>query len=271
MCIALLTAACGTSQADEPMSSPASRSQAAISWIDDDFSAFDSVGNVSARYQLLRDFALSRGIAVDFALVPFSYPASEWLPERRIATLHQWRDEGFGFLHHPVHWMGWYRYDSSHPHDVGWVRLSIEDCRAAFDLYGLESPPILVWPGNSSEYGDNLPIVKQYYECAITSTYNRVNDYSTCNHYALERLSLECLKTGELTVSQFKQRIKKAVDAGKWIILASHFYSIEIADTVTETGYTTANVFAIVQYAQSLCPLQHTATVWEQNKKLITP
>jgi len=240
----------------------------AISWIDDDFTAFTSNNEVTPKYSMLHDFCVSHGIFVDFALVPFGYPASSWMPMARVATVQAWQAEGFGFLMHPVHELGWYNYDAAHPHDASKVKIAITDCQEAFRLYGLTSHPILVWPGNSYAFADNRAIVEKHYECAIISSYNEVNHKAENDRYTLKRLSFEGLKKGYFTKSQLKKRIKKAVEAGDWIIFASHFYDIEVSDTPDETSYNTANVFEILEYANSLCPIRSTAAVWQERKPM---
>ncbi len=217
---------------------------------------------------MLHDYCVENNIYCDFALVPFSYPASAYEPKARVDTVASWDRQGFGFLCHPVHSYGWYDYDSSHPHDASQIESSIVDCYKAFELYGIEAPRILVWPGNSYTFEDNLPIVKQYYDCAIISSYNKTNHLAENDRYNLSRLSFEGLKKGYFTKSEMKQIIKEAVDNGDWIIFASHFNDITINDEPDETSYSTANVLEILTYANSLCSIRHTADVWNERKAL---
>lgn len=272
LALGVLLMGCHPSTHEEPLSPQhndnavghASMLGPAISWVDDDFMAFNNNGTVTQKYQLLHDYCRSKEIYLDFALVPFNFPATEWLPAKRIETLQQWRDEGFGFLMHPVHEQGgWYN-----PHDITLVEQAIIDCKAAFALYGLDAPPILVWPGNSYQFRDNMELVTRHYECAIASTYNQINHLAQNDRYVLKRLSFESLGNGTLTKAEFKRRIKQAFDAGDWVILGSHFYNIEVNDVPSATGYTTANVFEILDYAHALCPIEPTASVWNKRKLL---
>ena len=98
--------------------------------------------------------------------------------------------------------------------------------------------------------------------------YKGTNHRAENNRYSLRRLSLECLSKGYFNKTEFKQYIKNAVDNGDWIILGSHMASVEVSDVPDETSYNTANVFEIIQYADSLCHIRHTADVWNERKHL---
>ena len=197
----------------------------AISWIDDDFAAFDKQGKLTPVYQKLHDFCIAKGIYGDLALRPFSSPADAWIPTGMVDICKQWQSEGFEFLYHPNHSEGWYDRDAQHPHDASKIEASALDCIKAFKLYGLNAPSILVWPGNSAEFPDNMPIVKKLFECAVAATYNLINHNSDNDRHSLKRLSFESLSRGWLTKTQMKKRIKDAIDNGDWVILGSHFNS----------------------------------------------
>ena len=87
----------------------------AISWIDDDFAAFDKQGKLTPVYQKLHDFCIAKGIYGDLALRPFSSPADAWIPTGMVDICKQWQREGFEFLSHPNHSEGWYDRDAQHP------------------------------------------------------------------------------------------------------------------------------------------------------------
>lgn len=74
----------------------------AISWIDDDFAAFDKQGKLTPVYQKLHDFCIAKGIYGDLALRPFSSPADAWIPTGMVDICKQWQSEGFEFLYHPT-------------------------------------------------------------------------------------------------------------------------------------------------------------------------
>ncbi len=240
----------------------------AISWIDDDFAAFDKSGNLTPVYQKLHKFCIDKGIYGDLALRPFASPSDVWIPAGRVSICQQWQSEGFAFLYHPNHSEGWYDRDAQHPHDASKIEASALDCIKAFKLYALKAPSILVWPGNSAEFPDNYPVVRKLFECAVAATYNLINHNSDNDRHSLKRLSFESLSRGYLTKTQMKKRIKDAVEAGDWVILGSHFNSIIDSDTPDETSYNMANVLEILEYANSLCPIRHTADVWEQRKPM---
>ncbi len=240
----------------------------AISWIDDDFAAFDKNGNLTPVYQKLHKFCTEKGIYGDLALRPFASPSDSWIPAGMVSICRQWQSEGFAFLYHPNHAEGWYDRDAQHPHDASKIEASALDCIKAFKLYGLNAPSILVWPGNSAEFPDNYPVVRKLFDCAVAATYNLINHRSDNDRHSLKRLSFESLSRGYLTKTQMKQRIKEAIDKGDWVILGSHFNSIADNDTPDETSYNIANVLEILEYANSLCPIRHTADVWTQRKPM---
>ena len=63
----------------------------AISWIDDDFAAFDKQGKLTPVYQKLHDFCIAKGIYGDLALRPFSSPADAWIPTGMVDICKQWQ------------------------------------------------------------------------------------------------------------------------------------------------------------------------------------
>jgi len=246
----------------------ASLNKPAISWIDDDFIGVANDGTISEEYQVVHDYCLENNIALDFAYIPTSASAKIYIPEPKVAVARQWQSEGFGFLMHPYHNQGWFNVDANNPHDATKIEASIIECYEDFEIYRLNTPKILVWPGNSNIFEDNLEIVKDYYDCAIRSSYNEVNHGSNNDRYQLARLSFQALSKGILTKTQFKQRIKDAVENGDWIIFASHIYEIEVSDVPDETSYNTANVFELLEYANSLCTMRHTEDIWNERKPM---
>lgn len=71
---------------------------------------------------------------------------------------------------------------------------------------------------------------------------------------------------GNNTKSEIKQYIKEGVENGDWIILGSHIYHFTVSDKVDETSMTTANLYEILEYADSLCKIRATETVWKERK-----
>lgn len=243
---------------------------AAISWIDDDMNAFDwsQGGTLRPVYQHLHDFCLEHQIFPDIARGTFSTPYNKTVPKALVDLCLEWQSEGFNYIYHPNHSYGWYNYDAKNPHDTTRIEYSILDCYKGFDFYGFKAANILVWPGNSAEFKDNYPIVERHYDCAIAATYKETNHRAENDRFCLKRLSFESLRVGFLTKTQFKELLKNAIDNGDWVILASHFYSIIESDVPDETSYNTANVYELVQYADSLCRIRPTGEVWRERRHL---
>ncbi|MBQ0068487.1 MAG: hypothetical protein KBT09_01850 [Bacteroidales bacterium] len=244
--------------------------RAAISWVDDDFNAFDwsKDGALRPVYQELHDFCLEHNVRLDFARGSFSTPYNAHVIQAHLDLCLQWQSEGFHYLYHPNHSMGWYDYDVEHPHDASKIEESAMDCFLGFEYYGFDAPKILVWPGDSHKFEDNYPVVRRLYDCAISATYKETNHRAENDRHCLKRLSLECLKMGYLTKTEFKQYLKEAVDRGDWIILGTHFVSITESDVPDETSYNTANAYEIIQYADSLCHIRPTGDVWAERKHM---
>ena len=71
-----------------------------------------------------------------------------------------------------------------------------------------------------------------------------------------------------MTKTQLKNLIKQYVDNGDWVILYTHLYNHQNTDIVDETTNSVANLMEIVEYANSLCPLRSTESIWDERKLL---
>ena len=230
------------------------KNKAASSWIDDDF----LVDKYPEIYEVLHSECISKDIRCDFAFIPRGTKA-------RLTLAQKWEDEGFNFLMHPYH-KGW--YDSGDvKQDIIVVRSSFIECLREFqNNFASARKRVLVYPGNSNQYSENVDFIKQYVECAITATHVGSNHETTNDRYQLKRLSLKL--SSNMTKTKLKELIKSYLDAGDWVILYSHIYDFEISDVVDETTNSIANLMEVVEYANSLAPIRSTESIWDERKIL---
>lgn len=228
---------------------------AAICWIDDDF-----LVDAHDIYKRLHDWCIEKDIRLDFALIP---PA--WSPSTRMTTAKQYEEEGFTFVMHPSH-DGWYD-DSQYTHDIVKVKSKFIQCMREFQNNIVSSrKQVLVWPGRSDHYQDNIDFVKNYVDCAFSATKIGTNTGNKIDRYSIKRFSL-LIRNG-YPKSKLKELIKEAVDRGDWIILYTHIYDYENTDVVDETTNSFANLMEIVEYANSLCPIRPVEAVWRERKEM---
>lgn len=248
-----------TIKAEQPTPGTTTQMGAAISWIDDDFKVFDNSGELLPIYKTVHDWCIEKGIRYDFATI--TRTGSNY-----INIIKQWEEEGFNFLMHPTH-TGWYDYKDENVHDIALVRkYFITNMRFFNTNIASAKRRILVWPGSSNSFPENVDFVSQYVECAITATTVGSNPGTVNDRYQLKRLSL--LLSSSMTKTQLKNLIKQYVDNGDWVILYTHLYNHKNTDVVDETTNSVANLMEIVEYANSLCPLRSTESVWSERKKL---
>lgn len=227
----------------------------AICWIDDDFLVKDNSGNMRPIYEKVHDWCIEKDIRFDFAYIPGGISMS---------IAQTWEEEGFNFLMHPFH-DGWYDYGTSTKHDIVAVRKSFVKCMRVFQQYFASARRrILVWPGSSNSYPENVEFISQYVECAITATTIGSNPGTVNDRYQLKRLSL--MLNNNMTKTQLKNLIKQYVDNGDWVILYTHIYNHQDTDIVDETTNSVANLMEIVEYANSLCPLRSTESIWDERR-----
>ena len=235
----------------------------ALSWIDDDFQIF--VGDhgeggevVMPFYQGIHDWMIEKGIRMDFAYIPSSN-------EARMKLLHEWENENFRFLLHPSH-TGWYA-EYGNEHNAAEVRRSLVECIRHFKENNiLTDCKILVWPGSSHKFEENLNIVKNYIDCALTAIGTGTNQGLVDDRYHIQRYALSLSATK--TKTQVKAYIKEALERGDWVVLYTHLYneSFVATDVLDETTNSLANIKEIVEYANSICPMRSTEEIWNERK-----
>lgn len=235
----------------------------ALSWIDDDFQIF--VGDhgeggevVMPFYQGIHDWMIEKDIRMDFAYIPSS-------SEARMKLLHEWEDENFRFLLHPDH-DGWYA-QYGNVHDITKVRKGIVNCIRHFRQNNIMTDcKILVWPGSSDQFPDNVNAVKNYIDCGITAMGTSSNEGLKESRLKLQRLALSLSPTK--TKTWMKNYIKECLERGDWVILYTHLYneSYVPTDVVDETTNSLANIKEIVEYANSICPMRSTEEIWNERK-----
>lgn len=234
----------------------------AISWIDDDFIGVGYDGAISEQYQVVHDWCVANGIKCDFAIIPDAPLESMGA---KLAVAKEWENENFNFLFHPVHSEGWYNYNESNPHDIEKVKRSIVTGIRKIRDYGLLCPlDIMVWPGDSHTFDDNIEVVKNYMDMAISVTQN-LNHAADSPRYKIARIGIERLNKG-MTMTDIKAIIDDAVASGDWMIFYTHIHSIVIANEVTETGFTTANLFELLRYANDRVRIRPSAAIWRERK-----
>ena len=233
--------------------------QPAISWIDDDF----TYSNTSqGYYNNLHSWCLEHNVRPDIAFIPGEQSDAS---DIRVSTIKSWESDGFHILMHPVH-SGWYT-DATHTKNLTEATQHMITCVQKFNEFGLNYPPIVVYPGSSGEDSEIHDMVSNYVECGICwNNKGDVNHLTEHHRYGLRRLNIQLSATN--TKSEIKEFIRQGVENGDWIILGCHVYRYEISDVLDETSMTTANLFDIISYANSLCPIRPTSAVWRERKFL---
>lgn len=231
------------------------RSVAAVSWIDDDFNVYDDSGELRLPYARLREWSNTNGIYIDFATPP--------LNETKTLFAQELENEGFRFLLHPIH-DGWYS-EGGYTHDIVKVKKSLAECVRFHKHNFVGDGRILVWPGSSNKFTDNVEFVSQICDCAITATYDGTNHCADNSKYQLQRIAINGLSTTR-TKTSVKEQIKRYIDTGDWVILYTHLYQATDMDTVDETTDSWANIKEIAEYANSLCRIRPTEVVWNERK-----
>ena len=239
-----------TTPDDDP---PVIQNSAALCWIDDDFriEEFDV-------YEVLHDWCIDKNIRIDFAYTP------GW-SKTRLETAKLWEEEGFTFVMHPKH-DGWYE-DKTHVHDINMMRQHLVQCIREFQTnFASSRRTLLVFPGSSDSYPENIEIAKNYVECGVSATQIGSNSGTQLNKFRIKRFSL-LIRNG-YPKSRLKELIKQHIDNGDWLILYTHMYSYENTDVVDETTNSIANLFEMVEYANSLCPIRPAEVIWKERKSM---
>ena len=231
---------------------------AAISWIDDDFHVLDAANNeVLSIYKKVHDFCIEKNIRYDFACSPF-------VNDITLSLAKEWEEEGFNFLMHPEH-EGWYT-DYGNVHDIYKVRKAFVRCMRFFKDNFIAKRNILIYPGSSNSYEDNVDYIRRYVECAITASDVGSNHAVENDRYQLKRMTIYISETRPK--SRIKENIRRAVENGDWVILYTHLYNHEATDVVDETTNSFANLKEIVEYANTLCRIRPSEEIWRERKMM---
>lgn len=240
-------------------------SQPALSWIDDDFLVWnpDNPSQLRQQYQSLRTWANDANYSrrVDFALIPDDVAA-----HNQLANVMAFEAENFRFLMHPSH-DGWYDdpQGSGYVHNITQVKQHLHDCIHYFKTNGINSDcKILVWPGDSDKYEDNLKVVDNLCECGIKSTSDGYNYGNDAYRFRIQRLSIH--PSASTPKSLIKKRIATYLAKGAWVILYTHLYQADNSGTTDETTNSVANVLDIATYADGLCRLRNTEAIWNERR-----
>ena len=239
-----------------------------VSWIDDDFSIFNRGTTVIRdQYQTVHDWCVQNDIKLDFAYIPTSYMDT---PDDRekIQIAKAWQLEGFRFLIHPIH-EGWYTAsDGSFVHDIEKVQTGIVKCIQYFQINNFVSNPrILVYPGATASFPDNIELLTKYVDCAIAATQASTNHGVEFDRYDIQRYALQFDLPGK-PKSVVKSEILSYLNRGDWVILYTHLYNYSTEDILDETTNSIANVLDVVDYVNSYYKIRPTEEIWSKRKFL---
>lgn len=234
-----------------------------VSWIDDDFAILNDDNSIKEQYRLVHDWCIENNVRYDFAFIPPSYESTPDESERlRIAKM--WEDENFRLLMHPIH-DGWYNYPNDNEHNVEKVRKGIVGCQRYFKINNILSDgKILVYPGSSNQFTDNVDVIKRYVDCAIIASDNESNHLVDNGRFQIKRYAID------FSASKPKTRIKKDISTfinrGDWIILYTHLYNYTAETILDETTNSIANVLDVVGYINSISAIRPTEEVWRDRR-----
>ena len=123
-----------------------------------------------------------------------------------------------------------------------------------------------MWPGSSHKFEENLKIVKNYIDCALTAIGTGTNQGLADDRYHIQRYALSLSATK--TKSYVKAYLKERLERGDWVVLYTHLYndSFVVSDVLDETTNSSANIKEIVEYLNSICPMRSTEEIWNERK-----
>ncbi len=240
--------------------------QARLSWIDDDFNIYAKDGTYDI-YIKVHDWCIDNGIRFDFAYIPYDDGTT---PNNtpRLQLAKKWESEGFGLLYHPAH-LGWYdsKYEEDYKYNFSSMAKKLQDCIRYFDTNNIKVPyRVLVYPGSSGNNAEVRNYVRQYVDLAICATESETNHRAEHDQFSLKRYAIEPTKSKSKT--QIKKDIKRLLDNGDWVILYTHLYNFTDNGSTDEHAGSIDNLFEILTYANSLCPIRLTQDVWDTRKSL---
>lgn len=239
---------------------------AQVSWIDDDFDIYakDDTYNI---YIKVHDWCVENGIRFDFAYIPYDDgTVVNTTPRLKLAK--KWEDEGFGLLYHPAH-SGWYdsKYEENYKYEFNLMGKNLQECIRYFDTNNIKTPyRVLVYPGSSGNNKEIRNYVRLYVDLAICATNSETNHRAEHDRFNLKRYAIEPSESKSKT--QIKKDIKRLLDNGDWVILYTHMYNFSDNGSTDEHAGSLDNLFEILTYVNSICPIQLTQDVWDTRKSL---
>ncbi len=221
---------------------------AAFSWVDDDF----AVSKIPTLVQKCEDL----GIRCTFAVIPSGSNDNDephFISNNVKEMLINYTKKGFPCEIHPIH-KGWYEYEENTYKGRAYIESSLTRGIKAFNDAGLIHTSMVVYPG----YNANPEIVNvaaNWCNVGITASManSSDNDFKT-NKWQLSRQFINIDKSHNVTY--WKNWIKQKFDAKKWVIIGTHISSFSITGDADGVSQNFANLFDIIQYANSLVPMQ---------------
>ena len=100
----------------------------------------------------------------------------------------------------------------------------------------------------------------------MESTSRETNILANNSRYQIGRYAIDF--NAAKTKTQVKHDLARFIGRGDWVILYTHLYNYEDSETLDETSNTIANVLDVVSYANSLCKLRPTESIWGERRIL---
>ena len=144
---------------------------------------------------------------------------------------------------------------------------NLQDCIRYFDTNNIKTPyRVLVYPGSSGSNKEIRDYVSQYVDLAICATSRETNHKTENDRFSLKRYTVK--PTEEKSKTQIKKEIKHLLDNGDWVIICTHLYDFSDNGSTDEHAGSLDNLFEILTYLNSICPIQLTQDVWDTRKSL---
>lgn len=101
---------------------------------------------------------------------------------------------------------------------------------------------------------------------AICATSSETNHRAEHDRFNLKRYVIE--PRADKSKTQIMKGIKRLLDNGDWVILYTHLYNFHDNGLTDENANSLDNLFEILTYVNSICPIQLTQDVWDTRKSL---
>lgn len=223
-----------------------SAADAAISWVDDDFSP--------RSYKQIKQLCDELHIKCDFALVPATDSENKYFfADSTKKYIHQYQQEGFCFEVHPPH-KGWYKSKFAGIYKgKEWVEDSMKRTLEVFKRDGICHSGVLIYPGGSGTNPEVVEVASSFFSYGVMAG-GGANVHGN-NRMQFHRIFLNL--SSKYPKSFFKLQIKEAVEQGCWVIIGTHGHDfVSDMETVDETTMSFANLREIIQYVNGLCPIK---------------